>query len=141
MTKKRLVGTILLFEALAFILVVLMIWINEVADVPHLVFGAPTTQVNWVEGIIETVFVVLLGGFVVYLSWRRVHRIRFLEGMLPVCSFCKKIRVGKEWVRIEQYIEDHSAAEFTHSLCPACVEEHYHLPHRAVHLRHVSTKS
>jgi hypothetical protein len=138
-TKKSLVGAIVLFEALGFILVILMIWVDEVADTPSLVFGAPVTPTNWIEGVMETVFVLLLGGLVVYLSWHRVHRIKFLEGMLPVCSFCKRIRVDGEWQRIEQYIEEHSAAEFTHSLCPDCMEKHYHRSPRLNHVVRGST--
>ncbi len=44
-----------------------------------------------------------------------------LEGMLPICSYCKKIRDEKgEWNQLEAYISDRSAAEFTHGYCPEC---------------------
>ncbi len=44
-----------------------------------------------------------------------------LKGLLRICANCKKIRdENEEWVEIEQYIETHSEAEFSHSLCEAC---------------------
>lgn len=44
-----------------------------------------------------------------------------LSGLLPICSYCKKIRDDKGyWSRIETYISRHSTAEFTHSICPDC---------------------
>lgn len=52
--------------------------------------------------------------------------IRLLRGLLPMCASCKKIRDDKGyWSRVEQYIEAHSNAIFTHSICPACVEKWY----------------
>jgi PAS domain S-box-containing protein len=52
--------------------------------------------------------------------------IKTLRGLLPICSYCKKIRDDKGyWNRIESYIEDHSGAEFTHGMCPECLKKHY----------------
>lgn len=49
--------------------------------------------------------------------------IKILSGFLPICAYCKKIRDDKGcWNQIEAYIRDHSEADFTHGLCPACVK-------------------
>jgi hypothetical protein len=49
-----------------------------------------------------------------------------LSGLLPICASCKKIRDDKGyWRQIEAYIRDHSEAEFSHSICPACAEKMY----------------
>jgi len=55
-----------------------------------------------------------------------ISKIKTLSGLLPICSWCKKIRDDKGyWNQIEAYIRDHSEAEFSHSICPECVEKHY----------------
>lgn len=47
--------------------------------------------------------------------------VKTLSGLLPICSYCKKVRDDKGyWNRIETYISKHSTAEFTHSICPDC---------------------
>jgi len=52
--------------------------------------------------------------------------IKILQGFLPICSACKKIRDDKGyWNQIESYIRDHSEAEFTHGICPDCIEKLY----------------
>jgi len=52
--------------------------------------------------------------------------IKTLRGLLPICSYCKKIRDDKGyWNRIESYIQDHSGAEFTHGMCPECLKNLY----------------
>ena len=52
--------------------------------------------------------------------------IKHLRGMLPICASCKKIRDDKGyWKQIESYIRDHSEAEFSHGICPECLEKLY----------------
>lgn len=57
---------------------------------------------------------------------RALSEIKTLQGILPICSFCKKIRDDKGfWERVDIYIRDHTDVEFSHSLCPDCATEHY----------------
>jgi DNA-binding response OmpR family regulator len=52
--------------------------------------------------------------------------IKTLQGILPICMFCHKIRTDDEsWERLEAYISEHSDAHFSHSLCPECLEKHF----------------
>lgn len=47
-----------------------------------------------------------------------------LEGLLPICSYCKKIRDDAgEWQALEKYIQERSEATFTHGICDACLKE------------------
>jgi DNA-binding response OmpR family regulator len=47
-----------------------------------------------------------------------------LQGILPICSYCKKIRDDKEhWTRVEEYVSQHSEAHFSHSVCPDCYRD------------------
>jgi len=51
---------------------------------------------------------------------------RVLSGLLPICSFCKKIRdQDGGWHPLELYISEHSEALLSHSLCPDCTKAHY----------------
>lgn len=54
------------------------------------------------------------------------EEVKVLEGLLPICSWCKKIedQDGK-WTRMEVYIRDHSEAQFSHGICPDCAREHF----------------
>jgi hypothetical protein len=55
-----------------------------------------------------------------------ISTVRTLSGLLPICSSCKKIRDDQGyWNQIEKYISKHSAAEFTHGLCPECAKRLY----------------
>ena len=59
------------------------------------------------------------------LKWAK-EEIHTLRGILPICSFCKKIRNEKGyWEQVEAYITQHSETGFSHSLCPECMEREY----------------
>jgi len=55
-----------------------------------------------------------------------IQHVKTLQGLLPICMYCKKIRDDKDsWHRVESYIEQHTEAMFTHSLCMDCRDEHF----------------
>ena len=50
-----------------------------------------------------------------------LSRVKILQGLLPICSYCKKIRNDHNyWQQVEGYISDHSEAQFSHGICPEC---------------------
>ncbi len=51
-----------------------------------------------------------------------LNQLKVLKGILPTCSYCKKIRNHDgSWEQMESYINTHSEAEFSHSICPDCI--------------------
>jgi hypothetical protein len=54
------------------------------------------------------------------------EQIKTLKGFLPICASCKKIRNDKGyWEQVESYITSHSDAQFSHGICPDCVQQLY----------------
>ena len=79
-------------------------------------------------------FHVLAALGMVVLIWERMrlraeeseNRVRRLEGLLPICAYCKKIRDEQDhWESIETYVREHSEAEFSHGICPECAGKHF----------------
>ena len=57
---------------------------------------------------------------------KAIDNVKTLSGLLPICSYCKKIRDDKGyWNQIEGYIQEHSDAEFSHGICHECSDELY----------------
>ena len=57
---------------------------------------------------------------------KALAEVKKLSGMLPICSSCKKIRDDEGyWQQIEEYIRNHSEADFTHGICNDCVKDLY----------------
>lgn len=55
-----------------------------------------------------------------------LDEIKTLNGIIPICASCKKVRNDTGyWQAVEQYIEQHSGAQFTHGICPDCTQKLY----------------
>ncbi len=51
--------------------------------------------------------------------------VKSLQGLLPICSYCNKIRNDEDyWEKVETYISRHADVEFSHSICPTCYAQH-----------------
>ncbi len=52
-----------------------------------------------------------------------LSKVKQLQGLLPICSYCKKIRNDKNyWEQVEKYVADHLEVQFSHGICPDCYQ-------------------
>ena len=60
---------------------------------------------------------------IIYLE-ASLAREKTLQGLLPICSYCKKVRNdGDYWQQVEFYIEEHADVSFSHGICPTCFKD------------------
>jgi hypothetical protein len=85
---------------------------------------AMLTALTWRNVAIAAARSRLLEGKIRELEEARRH-VRQLEGLLPICMHCRRIREGSEWQKLESYVEKHSQAVFSHGLCNDCMDEHH----------------
>jgi hypothetical protein len=89
-------------------------------------WGLPS---SWVLETIDTaVDVAILMGFSLLIQklLEQQRAIRVLQGMLPICAFCKKIRdEDGQWRQLESFITQRSSARFSHTFCQDCAQKHY----------------
>ena len=58
--------------------------------------------------------------------YKALAEVKTLKGFIPICAGCKRIRDDDGyWQQLEQYIEQRSEAEFSHSVCPECIAKLY----------------
>ena len=101
---------------------------NEVLDLPYHLFGDEPTTFSQRRGevILELsiYFIVVISSYY-YIRKKIRTEIKILEGFIPICANCKKIRQDFDWKTLEEYISANSLAKFTHSMCPDCVRTLY----------------
>ncbi|MCM2286316.1 MAG: hypothetical protein NDI81_16150 [Desulfobacula sp.] len=118
--------TVIFYETAGFGVIFLFLWLDEIYDLPHYLFKSMATPVNMVESIFESIMILMVGFICIRRTLGLLSKIQILEGLLPICSSCKKIRDGeKGWQNIETYIERRSNASFTHGLCHECMNKLY----------------
>ena len=91
--------------------------------------------VPWSTGdaILNSVVRAAVLGTIAFLTARTARQtralsreVRMLEGLLPICSYCKRIRDDdNRWHAIEAYIGQRTEARFSHGVCPDCAREHF----------------
>ncbi len=122
MNRDALKIRITFYIAFAFFFSILLAWWNQI-DLFYI--KHKIDFFNWPAATMETILQIALATLVIYTTRFAIARLKYLEGFLPVCASCKRIRVVEEWVPLELYLRQHSEAEFTHGMCPECIELHY----------------
>lgn len=57
---------------------------------------------------------------------KKIVEVTVLQGIVPICSHCKKIRDDEGyWKQVDEYISKHTGAQFSHSICPTCMQENF----------------
>lgn len=119
------VRRIIQLEVLGFAAVIGASWIDEVWGLPNLIYGGPPSNHNYQEALFETAWALLVMAFVLLITKLLLKQIRYLEGFMPVCSYCKSIRNNDVWMPLENFLHERSNVRLTHSLCPTCARDHY----------------
>ena len=125
--RNKQVRAVFAWQVVILIVFLALTFTNEVMDLPHLALGDKATTWRQRKGEVAIELVIFTGVFAleIYLFRKLVRRIKILEGFLPICANCKKIRNQDQWEQIENYISENSLVQFSHSLCPECIEKLY----------------
>jgi hypothetical protein len=124
---------VICYEISAFAAIILLVWLDEIIDIPALFLGAKETPINWKESLFESTIVLMVAVLIIHRTSRVFQRMKYLEGILPICASCKRIRdESNGWHSIESYIHEQSDARFSHGICPDCAEKLYpeHNPYK-----------
>ncbi len=114
------------YEASAILFVIALSWFDEVLDIPHVLLGGAATPINWRESFFESIIIAAVGAVIIRHTYRLLTRVSYLESILPVCASCKKIRVDPEfWEDVKRIIQERGKDEFTHGICPDCIQKYY----------------
>jgi hypothetical protein len=126
--KSKTLRTLAIYQFVVILLLFSLTLGNEILDVPHYFFkSAPTSFTQrYHEIIIEFLIFFIVIAIQFFLVMKLYRRIRLLEGFIPICATCKKIRNKEDqWDQMEKYLTEHSLAQFSHSICPECLEKYY----------------
>ena len=126
--KNKTLRMLTISQVLVILLFLCLTLGNEIIDVPHYIFNDAPTSYSQRSGEIAielSIFFTIMVMQIALFS-KLYKRIRVLEGFIPICASCKKIRNAEDqWEQMEKYITQHSLAQFSHSICPDCARQLY----------------
>ena len=122
MPARHRASQIVAVELIGFLAIIALSWANELFGLPSLIFGGGH-RVNWPESVLETAIIALVAIPVLVLTGRLVLRLHYLEEFLRVCSWCRKLSAGNEWIPVEEFFERTFDTRTSHGMCPTCLAE------------------
>lgn len=123
MTVRKSGSRVLWYEAFGFALIILLSWFNELVDLPRYLVGGGPHYRDFRDSMVTTIVVLLIALVVLRLTRQLLARLHYLEGMLRVCAWCRKIGQDDKWVRIEDYFAHDFQIQTTHGMCPECLKK------------------
>ena len=115
------VFTTAFWQLMSFILLIVIIWVDEVMDLSNLWFGIRPENPNFYKGCSLTIVVLCIA--VITIGNTYIHQKRLIRKLLLICSNCRKVRVNEnEWQHLETYVADQLQSMISHGLCPQCYE-------------------
>jgi hypothetical protein len=109
---------------MGFLVVMALIWLNELLDLPHHLFGAPPIEggLRLEEAMMEAGAVLLVGVVVVLVRLRTEKRLAELESLVVLCGWCRRVRTEDGWLSLERLLGE-QGARTTHGICEECAAE------------------
>ena len=120
MLRSAVLRRTLWLESAGFLLIVAIIWMDEILDLPHLLFGATPTPLRLGEAWLESVLTATVGAVIVSITYRAFRRIEYLESLVVICAWCRRVRGDREWLSMEEFLERQHNAHTTHGICEGC---------------------
>jgi hypothetical protein len=63
-------------------------------------------------------------GAIIVVAHSYLQEQKALNGLITICSYCRRVRIDEyAWTQIEQFVIEHSSADFTHGVCPGCYQK------------------
>ena len=101
-------------------------WVEVIGKTIYDDKGIPTSQIGIIRNITDRKRVEEEKERILVELQESLVKVKKLSGLLPICANCKSIRDDKGyWNQVEDYIQHHSEAQFSHGLCDVCVEMLY----------------
>ena len=110
------------WQLMTFIILILLVWINELRDGAAVFFEIKQEEFNIFRAFVLTACILVVA--VITIGNTYLQQQRVLQTMISVCSSCHRVRINDAvWQRMEEYIGERSLLNFTHGLCPECLGE------------------
>lgn len=124
MTNSKAPTHILRRAAIGFSIIVLLAWLVELLQLPHLLFDE-AAGFNWFRVLFRTGIIVAVWVWVHLTTKRLLKRLHYLEEFVLVCSWCRKFGDHGNWLGMEEYFGSRFDQKTSHGMCPECAQKQF----------------
>lgn len=121
MKKNSQLTRIVLYQNLGFLCILALSYLDDLLKLPTLIFSDHPFALMFRRSTLD-ILLVLAVWFVVSASTRRIlERVRYLEGFMRVCAWCRCINFKGEWMPLERFMQQGFDTPTTHGICTTCL--------------------
>ena len=122
MEKSVPLTKILLYQNLAFLMIILLCFLDDLLRLPSLIFSDHAFSLVYRQSTLQMLLVLAVWLLVSNSTRRLVKTVERLQNFMRVCAWCRRIDYKGEWMPLEQFMEQGFDTPTTHGICPECLE-------------------
>ena len=120
-TRRDVRNRTLASEIAGFLLIAVIIWCNELFDLPHHLLGAPSSPTRLWEAAMESLALLVVAMVVIRTTAGLFRQLAEHAAHLTTCSACQRVQYRGEWMDFREYVEETADTQATDGMCPVCV--------------------
>jgi hypothetical protein len=113
---------VLLYQGLGFFTIILLSWLDKWLGLSDLVFGDYFNIPAFHQSELLTLLTLAVWLLVANSTRRVLERVRYLEGFLRVCAWCRRIKYKESWMPLEEFMQQGFDTPTSHGICKECLE-------------------
>jgi hypothetical protein len=121
--KKLRPSSVLFSQAMGFVVLIALSWLNELIGLRSLVLGEHPYISDFRESTLEMLFVLAVWLIVYGTTNRMLARMQKLEGFLHLCSWCRRIGSKGRWMSTEEFFDRRFDTKTSHGICEECMKQ------------------
>lgn len=114
---------IVLFQNLGFLTVIVLCYLNELLQLPALIFSDHPFVIVYRRSTLEMLLFLAVWLMVASSTRRLLKRVRHLENFMRVCAWCRRIDYKGQWMPLEDFLQEGFDTPTTHGICHECLEK------------------
>lgn len=119
LNEKDAFASVAFWEFMAFLILLLSIWVSEIMDLPSMLLGAPQSEFNFARACLLSAVVITAGIVAVGHTYERQKTL--IRRLLMTCTYCHKVLgADGKWEYVEEYFTRHYPMSLERGACPAC---------------------
>ena len=124
MVEKSPLEKVLLYQSVGFLVIITLTWLDELIALPSLIFGDHPFIFNFRESALKMLLVLAVWFLLIGSTRRVLRRMRYLEGFMRLCAWCRHIDYKGNWISMEDFLQQGFDTPTTHGICPTCLAKH-----------------
>lgn len=139
--EKELRPKILLYQSLGFLSIIGLSWLDESLGLSTLIFGEHSFVPEFHASILAMLFILAVWLLVTASTRRMLERVKYLEGFLKVCAWCRRIDHKGQWMPLEDFMREGFDTPTSHGICETCLAQQKAAVERARQARKAAESS